>query len=158
MARVKIERTLSPVEGASSVLKQFISPETSPGKFFVGVALPKEWRPKPVPRKSLWAMEFRRHSTAFITVELRKFDVFGRLKELEISDARALARPIGAWIGQMPDVELWDQIGGFDRNLGHWHFLYRDKTITGSLDIFIIPKTKRSSLLIASITEHVSFR
>lgn len=154
---IQSRTALSPVEGASSVLKRFISPQAS-GKCFVDVVLPQEWRPKLIPCDSKWAMEFRRHSTAHIAVKLGKFDVFGRLKELRIDDARALAHPIGAWIGQMPGVELWDQIGAFDRNIGHWHFLYRDKKITGCLDVSIIPKTKRTSILVASITEHVSFR
>lgn len=154
MAKGKMRAPSS--EGFSSVLQKFVPPEAYPGTFFVN-KLPKEWRPKLMPRE-LWSIEDRIHSTAFISVELDNFDVFGRLDRLSIDGARALARPMGAWIGELPNVQLWDQIGEFDRNLGHWHFLYRDQKITGSLDIFIIPKTRRTSILVASITEHVSFR
>lgn len=157
MPRVSTESALSSLAGSSSVLRQFISPERSPGKFFIDAAVKKEWRPTLIRPESIWAMEFRKHSAAFLAIELRNFIAFDRLARLSIGDARELARPLGAWIASLPHVQLFDQIGGFDRRLGHWHFLYRQKKIAGSLDIFIFRQKAPAALLLASISEHQAF-
>lgn len=143
-----------PLAGASGVLSYFIATESHPGKNFIATAVPKEWLPRLMRPKSKWAMEFRHHSAAFIAVDLGGFAPFNHLLRLPIAEARAFVRPLGAWIGSLPGVQLLDQVGGFDQRLGHWHFLYREKKISGSLDIFIFPVKGRNAILLASINEH----
>jgi len=149
--RRSVGKQFTPLSGTSPVLRRFISPDKSRGRFYIG-RIPKAWRPKCLSVPT-WAIESRSYSSAFIAVELRAAPKFSRLIDLEYSELRLLFRPLAAWIESVAGAKIWDQIGDCHRDYAHWQFPYRIGRTVGHFDVWIFRGDGKSAKLVATINE-----